>query len=149
MKKVTAFIGALACIVALSGCGRSLIPDESMKQIENYFPDGMVKMTISHYLGGEITTRDLAGEDLDAFLEWVSGLRCERLPVEEHDTPGDCEGGEVFDFIPANRDGTGVSYIINGTDSCYLLIDNNWYVVDNPTHPPVGFSTPDDGEFAK
>ncbi len=139
MKKVIAVFGALVCVFTLSGCSRTPVPAEAVKQLEDCFPDDMVNMTITHYLSGEMTAEDREGDDLDAILEWASGLQYAYFPVEENAAPGDCEGGEVYTFAPATGDGTEVSYIIHGTDTCYLLIDNAWYTVTNPSDPPIDF----------
>ena len=50
----------------------------------------------------------------------------------------DEEEGERYDFVLTEGDYPGFTYIINGPDDCYLLIEGNWFSVLNPSYPPAG-----------
>ncbi|HIT08899.1 MAG TPA: hypothetical protein IAB55_07440 [Candidatus Merdivicinus faecavium] len=41
-------------------------------------------------------------------------------------------------FALTEGDGPDFSYVINGADDCYLLMEGVWYAVSNPVSPPVG-----------
>mgnify|MGYP007032836972 CR=1 FL=1 len=37
----------------------------------------------------------------------------------------------------AADDNSESSYVINGPEDCYLLIEGRWYLVKNPLEPPI------------
>ncbi len=53
----------------------------------------------------------------------------------EGNSPGDMAGGEAYEFNFA--DDSTFCYVINGLDDCYLLVDGDWYLVSNPSTPPI------------
>ena len=58
------------------------------------------------------------------------------VSFEAGNSPGDEDGGEVYRF-DIGEDHPGFSYVINGPDRYYLLMDGTWYSVSNPSDPPV------------
>ena len=56
---------------------------------------------------------------------------------EKGESPGDSDGGEFYSFTFAEEDNSESSYVINGPEDCYLLIEGRWYLVKNPLEPPI------------
>ena len=56
---------------------------------------------------------------------------------EEGESPGDSDGGEFYSFTFAEEDNSEFSYVIFGSEDCYLLIEGRWYLVKNPLEPPI------------
>lgn len=77
------------------------------------------------------------GEDVDSLRDWVSELEYELLEFEEGHSPGDSDGGEVYEFVLTEEGYPGFSYVISGPRDCYLLIEDCWFSVSNPSNPPV------------
>ncbi len=111
-------------------------PDRG-RPISAYIGDYVTTIQITHYIGGQETKWTANGDAVAALREWANALRYEIAEFEEGSTPGDSDGGEVWDFVLTEGDYPGFSYIINGTEECYLLIESYWYVVTNPSNPPV------------
>ena len=73
------------------------------------------------------------GEEVEALRDWASKLEYELFEFEEGQSPGDSDGGEVYDFVLTEGGYPGFSYVINGTEDCYLLIEGYWFSVKNPS----------------
>ena len=52
-------------------------------------------------------------KELENIKEWISGLQYEEVAFEQGQTPGDNDGGEVYDFVISSEDTINFSYIIN------------------------------------
>lgn len=57
------------------------------------------KIEISHFTGGAETRWTVEGEKAEALRNWAGGLKYEILEAPEGQSPGDADGGEVYDFI--------------------------------------------------
>jgi hypothetical protein len=128
MKK-SFLIFAAVMLFVLSACA-----NQSNKFSIEMLPDQIEQIAVSHYLSGEQTEWTIKGEELEAWKAWLGGLSARQKSFEEGSTPGDVDGGEVYSFVINNGE-SGVSYVINGPDDCYLLFEGEWYVVSNPTDP--------------
>ena len=107
------------------------------RTIAAYIGDDVTGVKITHVLMGQLTERSIEGDDIEALRLWANGLEYELREFEEGNTPGDGEGQEVYLFELTGGSCPGFDYIICGPDDCYLLIENNWYIVKNPSGPPV------------
>lgn len=134
MKRLIVLLFALISTVSLAGCNQAPGSD---RLISVYIGDEVTKVDITHYISGRSTEWAAEGEDVDDLRDWVSKLEYELFAFEEGQSPGDGDGGEVYDFTLTEGDCPGFSYVINGPEDCYLLIEGNWYSVSNPSDPPV------------
>ena len=128
MKKFL-LIFATIILILLSACANQS-NDFSIETI----PNNIEQVMVSHYLSGEETEWTIKGDDLAKWKSWLEGLSARQKNFEEGNMPGDSNGGEVYSFSINNGE-VSVSYIINGCDDYYLLFDNKWYAVSNPTNP--------------
>ena len=151
MKKRITFIPAFVLIFSLAGCSEK--PDPN-RLVTAYFGDSVTSADITHHIGGKTVQWTAAEEDTDILRDWASKLKYKLLEFEEGQSPGDCDGGEVYDFS-FTEEGGGFSYVINGPDSCYLLIDGHWFSVKNPSPLPIAepqkeqLTLADDRQLAK
>ena len=99
-------------------------------------PDDISIINITHSVCGQSTKFTVEGDNLNELREWVTGLRYKHQSYTKGNSPSDCEGGEVYIF-EMEEDYTGFSYIINGKNKCYLLVEGEWYAVSNPSNPPI------------
>ena len=125
-------IGVFIMILCLIWAGnRSAVP------VSAYIGDEANAVSITHHLCGQASQWTAEGEALERLRAWAAGLTYRRLKYEEGHSPGDVNGGEAYDFVVPEGDCPGFVYVINGADDCYLLIEGCWYVVDNPSAPPI------------
>lgn len=94
-------------------------------------------VNVTHNIMGDTFNRKVIGENADKLRTWASELKYELIEFESGQTPGDNDGGETYHFVFNDGGFTDFSYVINGADGCYLLIDNDWYSVSNPSNPPL------------
>lgn len=141
MKRFAAYILFVICIFSLAVCtGKTDAPSDSVgpgKPIAAYIGDDVTGVKITHVLMGQLTEWNIEGDDIESLRLWANGLEYELREFEEGNTPGDGEGQETYLFELTGGDYPGFDYIICGSDDCYLLIENNWYAVKNPSDPPV------------
>lgn len=98
-------------------------------------PNNIEQITVNHYLSGEESEWIIKDDDeIEQWGKWLDNLSAQKKNFDEGDTPGDVDGGEVYSFV-INNEESSISYIINGRDDCYLLFENEWYVVSNPNNP--------------
>ena len=100
------------------------------------FPAGTdeVKMT---YSAGTATESEklLTNEELVDVMDWASGLDLELQRFEEGEAPNEAyAGGEEYVFDINDGEET-FSYI--WIDNYYIVKGGKWYLVNNPTLPPV------------
>lgn len=139
MKRLVACI--LLFIISIVGCsGKTDAPSDSEgsgKPCVAYIDDDVTEAKITHVLMGQLTEWNIEGNDIEALRIWTNGLEYELREFEEGNTPGDGDGQETYWFELTGGDYPGFDYIICGTDNCYLFMEGNWYVVNNPSDPPV------------
>lgn len=133
MRKLNVSImlfGLLFSIFTFTGCDKH-------SELIALIPDDITVINITHDVCGQSTKFTAEGENLDYLKVWVDNLQYEHQTFIKGNSPGDCEGGEVYFFEMTEGDYPGFSYIINGKNECYLLIEGEWYYVLNPSDPPV------------
>ena len=134
MKKLVILVLALAFTFSLVGCNQKSGPG---RPITAYIGNSVTSVDITHHVGGETVQWIAQGEDVDSLRDWASKLEYEIIEFEDGQSPGDNDGGEVYDFVLTEGGYPGFSYVINGTEDCYLLIEGYWFSVKNPSDPPI------------
>lgn len=129
MKRMAAVFAAMLMLVTLCACGAE----------ESFSPGVLIgedteAVAVSHTVAGTLETADLTGTGLNDLIRWAGGLECESVEFGEGETPGDAEGGEAWSF--STSDGELFSYISVGSIS-YVLAEGDWYLVGNPSEPPI------------
>lgn len=132
MKKLMAFVLSVVCILALYGCGWN-----SQIEVATVFSENVTKVDVTHFIGGRTTTWSVEGTDIDLLREWYNNLSYRHRAFEKGQSPGDSDGGEVYTFVFNGVEWPGFSYVINGENDCYIQSEGNWFVVTNPSMPPV------------
>ncbi len=132
MRKLIALSLALMIPLSMVGCSKG-----QGHPIVAYIGEDITKVEVMHYIGGQESQWTATGNDVDSLRGWVSAQEYELVEFEEGQSPGDSDGGEVYDFILTESDYPGFSYVISGADECYLLIKSHWYSVANPSNPPI------------
>lgn len=137
MKRQLLLILTLSFLLALAACGTSDTNSASDSLISVSIMNSVTKAEITHIISGTESLWTVDGGELEALKDWMSGLNYSMIQFEKGKSPGDGDGGEAYSFDMADTGHPGFSYVINGPDRCYLLMDGNWYSVSNPSNPPV------------
>lgn len=135
MKGFAAIFLSLVCALGLAGCGN--LSAGPGRPVSTYIGDYVTSVDMTHSVGGATIQWAAENEDVDRLRTWASELEYEIFAVEEGRSPVDVEDGERYDFVLTEGDYPGFTYIINGPDNCYLLIEGNWFSVLNPSDPPT------------
>ena len=131
MKKLIAFVFALTCALSLAGC------QKETKGSEVYsFPEPTTLITGTVYSQGQETEFEIGSEDYDpndlstnAVIQWFYDLE-----LTACDKPEATEGSESYDFHVNGE--TVFTYEVLGNEA-YIIIDNTYYKVSNPSTPPI------------
>ena len=134
MKRLMASVLSLSFVFVLAGCNQKSGPG---RPITAYIGDSVTTVDITHHISGKSTQWTAEGEDVESLRNWAAKLEYELFEFEEGQSPGDSDGGEIYDFVLTEGGYPGFSYVINGTEDCYLLIEGYWFSVKNPSEPPV------------
>ena len=134
MKRLMAFVLSLSFVLVLASCNQKSGPG---RPITTYIGDSVNTVDITHHISGKSTQWTAEGEDVESLRNWAAKLEYELFEFEEGQSPGDSDGGEIYDFVLTEGGYPGFSYVINGTEDCYLLIEGYWFSVKNPSEPPV------------
>lgn len=135
MQKQLRLMAALGFLLALAACGTSASNADSDNLLSA--SDSAARIEITHVIGGAESLWTVDSDELETLKDWISGLDYRMVRFEDGNSPGDEDGGEVYRFAMPDIDHPGFSYVINGPDRCYLLMDGNWYSVSHPSNPPV------------
>jgi len=100
-----------------------------------YIGSDVTKVSVTHILSGQFQKWTTAGEQLDVLREWANSLKYE--PYADGRSPGDADGGEMYEFVLTEGDYPGFTYVISGPDHGYLLIEDEWFTVSDPSVPPA------------
>ncbi len=143
MRRLGVFIICFCLLVSiftLASCDET-VPDpgsgERSKPIAAVIQDDIILINVTHIVGSQITKFSVEEDSLDDLRLWVADLEYKHHTYTKGNSPGDVDGGEVYSFEMIEGDYPGFSYIINGKNNCYLLIEGEWYSVSNPSNPPV------------
>ncbi len=145
MKRYISLLILSVSILAFTGCGTTAPTPgskEAPKPIAAVIPDDITVVNTIHIVGGQSTEFTVEGSNLNNLRTWAGDLQYKHKTFTKGNSPGDKDGGEVYNFELTEGDYPGFSYVINGEEDCYLLINSEWYSVSNPSDPPVDNNTP-------
>lgn len=132
MKKVIALALALVCVLGLAGCQKTI----SVSEVYS-FPEPTMLITGSFYSQGqeikfEIGSEDYNPDDLttNSVIKWFYDL-----DLTVCDEPEAAEGSEVYTFRVDGKD--AFTYEDRGGNEAYIIIDETYYKVSNPSTPPI------------
>ena len=134
MKKQLILFLTLSFLLTFAACGTSGSNFASDNLIS--IADSVTEVEITHIISGTESQWTVNGDELDTLKNWIVGLNYSMVQFKEGHSPGDEDGGEAYRFDMTGAGHPGFSYVINGPDRCYLLMDGNWYSVSNPSNPP-------------
>ncbi len=91
---------------------------------------------VQHILSGQkeewtITEK----QQIDNLYEWFVNLSLTKTQFAEGKSPGDSDGGEVYNFTLHNDNSTSFVYGKYGPDEQYIIYYDEWYKVNNPSDP--------------
>ena len=131
MKKLITLVLSLACIFGITGCQKAISGAEVYS-----FPEPTTLITIDYYSQGQVTKLEIGSEEYDAndltttmVIKWFYDLKL--VACEE---PEVVEGAESYGFYV--KDENAFTYENRGSEA-YVIIDNSYYKVSNPSKPPV------------
>ena len=117
----------LAAAFSFSACGSSKL------QI-TLFPKEAASAEVIYTHAAIPVAWEMEDEETEAVKAWADGLELQYVTFSEGSTPADTEGGMCYDFT-INDGESAFSYVDSGR--CYILFQNEWYEVKNPSEPPV------------
>ena len=133
MKKAVMWIAALVCIGGMSGCRKTV--DASAVY---GFPEPTIQVTVSLWSQGTERTAVIGPEAYDPdnpyelpVIGWFYGLE-----LQECEEPEPVEGEERYAFSPDGR--PGFDYVDRGSEA-FVVADDEWYQVTNPSDPPLAW----------
>lgn len=130
MKKMIVLCMGVLFLFLLVACGNTT------SSAHFSIPDDVTEANVTHVLSGQVSKGSIRGNDLLLLKEWVSGLQCEQKTFEQGNAPGEVsEGGEAYSFTFDGKDELVFSYVKE--NDYYLYIGGIWYLVSNPSDPPV------------
>ena len=130
MKRSLVISAALSLALLLCACAGG-VPEES--PLAAVFPDQTSQLEASRFDGGGMVTWDLTGEESASLERWALALDLTAESFPEGETPGDRDGGSGYTFQLEDK---SFSYILAG-DEAYILLEDAWYLVENPSDPPL------------
>lgn len=94
--------------------------------------------TVYHYTGGGEEHFQLEPKEIDSVREWFSELRGRK---DVWGKAGEVNGGQSFHFVFTGEDTSFFTFVYFdcGEDQCYLIVNNHWYEVLNPSPLPINF----------
>jgi len=97
------------------------------------------KIVVGHIQYAQIERIGLRDDKaVEAVSAWAGNLELEHKTFAEGQAPGDGDGGEFWSFdVNGIEDVFGYGDYGNG---CYILYNNEWYAVKNPSAPPINES---------
>ena len=136
MKRACALCAALVIALCAVSCGRVNGNVTNGYEILGY-PFGVTGAEITHYYGADriVVSFGDTGE-LTKLKNWFANLRCRPKTFEPGNAPGDADGGEAYVIVFKGEEDRSASYVKVGEKKCYLLLDDAWYAVENPSDPP-------------
>lgn len=117
---------------ATAGAGEQEGAGEALGTRIPKIPEEAAEVEVVHYSGGREDKSLAEGNDLRDLRAWMENLELgEPIIYGEGEAPvGDGRESYVFRF-----EGGELSYRMY--DTCYLVVRDAWYPVQNPTAPPV------------
>lgn len=139
MKKLIGLIATLACILGMTGCQKTVSASSVYE-----FPEPTIQIEGSFCSQGIQRTFVIGPEEYDPdcvsavpVIGWLNGLE-----LRECEKPQPAEGEESYCFSPDGR--PGFTYVDRGSEA-FLIVDDKWYKVTNPSDPPLAWE--EDGKI--
>lgn len=118
------------------------------RPIGAYIQADVTSVELEHVAEGKITTCTVEGEVLDLLRKWTNNLQPVEtstgkwtIDFETGNTPEQMEWKEAFTVTVTPSDyqngSCGFSYFICNSEEQYLVVDGNWFLVKNPSYPPI------------
>jgi hypothetical protein len=98
------------------------------------YPDAVNEMTATHVNDGQVSELSMDRADIADLARWLADLSFEKVEFNAGQTPGDSIGVENYRFT-ANASIDLFTYGKYGEDECFILYNNEWYKVANPSDP--------------
>ena len=131
MKNLATLIFVLACMIGLVGCQKTISASDVYA-----FPEPTVQITGSFYSQGTKSNFTIGSEEYNpdnlsvmSVLEWFYGLE-----LRECEEPEPVEGNECYTFIV---DGQPAFTYDNRGGKAFIVVNESWYEVENPSDPPI------------
>lgn len=131
MKKLVVLIAALACILGMTGCQKTIDASAVYE-----FPEPTIQIKGSFCSQGIEQTFVIGPEEYDSdnlyalpVIDWFYGLE-----LRECEEPEPAEGEDLYSFAPDKH--PGFTYVDRGSPA-FLVVDGKWYEVTNPSNPPL------------
>lgn len=126
MKKI---LCALLCVLLLLGCNHVDGNDIVL------FPTDVSTVEVTYYVYSSDTSRELNEDEITAVKEWVTTLQLQNIDFDNGETPSEVyAGGESYKFNVNNGE---ISFRYSSIDEDYIVINDEWYLVLNPSFPPI------------
>ena len=84
---------------------------------------------IFNHISGKSAQWSAEGEEVEALRDWASKLEYELFEFEEGQSPGDSDGGEVYDFVLTEGGYPGFSYVIGVKDLSVNYLRTSCFIV--------------------
>jgi hypothetical protein len=98
------------------------------------YPDAVNEMTATHVIDGQSSEQSMDSAAIAELARWLAGLAFEKVEFNAGQTPGDSIGVETYHFT-ANALIDLFTYGKYGEDEWFILYNNEWYKVANPSDP--------------
>ena len=134
MKKLMSFVIVFICVLNLCSCSWA-----SKKAA--VIGEDVTKINITYCIGSSTTSWSVEGVDIDLLRDWYNNLDYQYRYFRAGQTPGNSDGGIIYEFVLIGEEQTSFCYVICGEKACYLLSGGNWFPVSNPTDPPISVPT--------
>ncbi len=130
MSKIISLVMVLVLGLSMAGCNQQ---EETITP--TLIPDEISSIEVTHDFYPLEITKELDNDEIVIIKEWAAALEWEQTPLGEEETPDSYAGGEAWIFHVNNGEIT-FTYVYQGVSSA-ILIDSEWYAVENPSNPPV------------
>ena len=135
MKKLAALSFVPICILGLVGCRKTIRASDVYA-----FPEPTTQITGSFYSQGIESNFTIGPEGYDPddlsvmpVIEWFYGLE-----LRECEGPEPVDGNESCSFIVDGQ--PAFTYDVRGSEA-FIIVDDRWYEVENPSNPPIEGNT--------
>lgn len=110
----------------------------AQRPISAYMQADVSGATVYHTVQGK-TIESVVEEHQDLYnlRIWTNNLEYILFNCNGATKPTDLENTEVYKIVFKDGDYPGFSYIISENHNYYLLIEEHWYSVINPSNPPI------------
>lgn len=120
-------------IILLLGLSLSGCRNQQTFSASQLLPGRVTDIVAYHYQAGSVTHQELTDEQVAEWTSWLGGLEVWEKTFEAGKSPGDKTEIEFYEFV-LNNDEDAIDYVKDGR-SYYILFDDRWYAVSNPSNP--------------